>query len=383
MQELGLTARFAAALAAVPDDIRVGPIGLAVSGGSDSIALLHLAHDWARARGAALAVFTVDHKLRPAAAAEAEAVGAVCQGLGLSHRTLVWAAPVLRQSAARRGRHALLAGALKAAGGRLLLTGHTASDQAETFLMRARQGSGWYGLAGMRRLSLSPVWPEGDGIWIARPLLGEARPDLRGWLEGQGAAWSEDPSNDDPAFERVRVRARLSADPGLADRIAACQCHFSRLRALEDALLARWMDDEVAPFLAPGLRARFDGLSPDRAARALGILIQCVSGRETPARSESLANLTIRLLDPANFKGATLAGVRVRKTGDRMYLTDEVGRAGDRQTATQIASRLAAFRRLFLNSAKETESRSGKESFLKALVPIFTGETVSSDRDDP
>ncbi|MDP1556345.1 MAG: ATP-binding protein, partial [Hyphomonas sp.] len=135
MQELGLEARFNAALGAVPEDLREGPIGLAVSGGSDSITLLHLAHRWARPRGAKLLVLTVDHRLRPAAAAEAAGVARLAGDLGLPHLTLVWEAPMARQSAARRARHALLATALKSAGGQLLLTGHTASDQAETVLM--------------------------------------------------------------------------------------------------------------------------------------------------------------------------------------------------------------------------------------------------------
>jgi len=383
VQELGLGARFDAALGAVPADLRAAPVGLAVSGGSDSLALLHLADHWARPRGVKLLVLTVDHRLRPAAAAEAADVARRAAGLGLAHQTLVWDAPVARQSAARRARHALLAGALKAAGGQLLLTGHTAGDQAETVLMRARQGSGWYGLAGMRALSLSPAWPEGDGVWIARPLLGETRETLRDWLEGQGSGWSEDPSNTNLAFERVRVRARLSASGALRDRTLACQHGFAQLRRIEDALLAGWLRRHVEISADGTVIADLADLPAERAARALGILLQCVAGRETPPRSESLMRLAARCLGPPAFRGATLGGVRVRPLRGKLRLSAEPGARPDPPPADALAGRINAFRRLFINSAQEFAATAGKESFLQGLAPIFTANTVSIVRDLP
>lgn len=371
MQELDLTARFAAALEAVPEDLRAGPIGIAVSGGSDSMALLHLAHRWARGCGATLRVLTVDHRLRPGSAAEAGQVAAVSGALGLTHQTLQWDGPVPRQAAARRARHALLAHALREAGGRLLLTGHTRDDQAETFLIRARQGSGWYGLACMRRLSLSPVWPEGAGLWIARPLLEETRADLRGFLKGQGTTWSDDPSNSNPAFERVRVRARLSGQTDLQDRILSCQQGFAELRRGEDSALADWLGRDVHVAADGELVVQFDTLAPDRAARGLGVLIQCLAGRETPPRSDPLAALAGRILSGSGFRGATLGGVRLRpgRGSTRLRVEAEIARTAP--DMAEIEARLDDFRRLYINSAQETGICSGKESFLKGLVPIF------------
>ena len=116
-----------------------GPIGIAVSGGSDSLALLVLAHDWAARAGRDLMAFTVDHRLRPEAADEARHVAGICAHLGIGHQTLTWETPVSKQALARRARHGLMAAALRARGGARLLLGHTSDDQCETFLMRARQ----------------------------------------------------------------------------------------------------------------------------------------------------------------------------------------------------------------------------------------------------
>jgi len=352
VRQLDLQARFDAALGAVPEDLRTGPIGLAVSGGSDSRALLHLASRWAGARGQALRVLTVDHGLRPEAAAEAQQVAALCRSLGLAHQTLAWEAPVARQSAARRARHALLASALRAEGGQLLLTGHTATDQAETVLMRARQGSGWYGLAGMRRLSLSPVWPEGEGIWIARPLLGETRDTLRAALEREGAVWIDDPSNANPAYERIRVRGLLAGADGLHARTLICQQGFARLRAIEDAFLAHWLLG-VGVVADGSATTGLAGLPPERAARGLGVLLQCVAGRETPPRSESLAGLAARIAAPSGFRGATLGGVRLRPRRTGLRLSAEPASGISSADPGVLAARITAMARLFINSAQE------------------------------
>lgn len=364
-----------------PGTNSAGPVGLAVSGGSDSLALMHLAARWARPQQRDLLVLTVDHGLRPEAAAEAAFVAAEARALGLDHRTLRWTAPVARQAAARRARHALLASALSEAGGQLLLTGHTADDQAETFLIRARQGSGWYGLAGMRSLSLSPVWPEGEGIWIHRPLINLGRAALRRDLREIGARWVEDPSNDNPVFERVRVRQMLAASPGLARRIHACQVRFALLRAVEDVALASWLEREVQVGPERRIEVSSTALPPERLARAFGVLIQIAAGRETPPRSDALARLASRVNREPAFRGATLGGVRLRLSRGKLVLSAEPGNAGNPPSAAQLSTRIEAFRQLFLNSAQDIAAGSGKESFLRDLVPILPDELLSPLRD--
>ena len=305
-----------------------GPVGVAVSGGSDSLALLHLSHDWAQARGRDLITFTFDHRLRDASAGEAARVGEICRGLGIRHEILQWDTPVSRQSAARRARHAALACALKAQGGAILLTGHTADDQAETFLMRARQGSTWYGLAGMQAASPSPVWPEGAGIRIARPLLTARRSDLRRMLKARGAGWIEDPTNDNPVYERVRMRQLLAGSPGLQTRISRCLDDLGALRAIEDVRLGRWLRDHVRVTGMAHVTADLTVLGPESGARGMGVLIQAVTGRETPPRRENLQSLADRVRASQAFTGATLGGAKVSRKGNIVHFAPEAGLDG-------------------------------------------------------
>ncbi|MEO9970965.1 MAG: tRNA lysidine(34) synthetase TilS, partial [Hyphomonadaceae bacterium] len=187
-----------------------GPIGVAVSGGGDSMALLHMALQWRPATD--FLVLTVDHGLRPEAKREAEFVKDFCLKAGAVHRTLLWTPPKgnISQARARDARHRMLATALREGGGSHLLLGHTLDDQYETVHMRAARGE--TGLAGMRALSVSPVWPEGRGIYLARPLLGTRRSDLRRLLRDASVDWVEDPSNANQNFERVRTRHVLAQE---------------------------------------------------------------------------------------------------------------------------------------------------------------------------
>ena len=179
-----------------------GPIGVAVSGGGDSVALLHLL---AAARRD-LHVVSVDHGLRPEAAAEAAGVAQMAAGLGLAHHTLPWREWDGRgnlMDEARRARQRLIAGWALARGICTVALGHTADDQAETVVMRLARGSGVDGLAGMapHHAALGVTW--------VRPLLSVRRQALRDDLVARGVDWVDDPTNDDPHYDRIRVRQAL------------------------------------------------------------------------------------------------------------------------------------------------------------------------------
>jgi tRNA(Ile)-lysidine synthase len=188
---------------------------LAVSGGSDSMALMVLFARWiafgAAPKDLAVEVASVDHGLRPDAAEEAAWVAERARALGFRHTTLVWSGdkPQTRlQERAREARYALLAA--HAAAGRTpaaVVTAHTEDDQAETLLMRLGRGSGLDGLSGMA--PMRQLFPDGS-VQLVRPLLGLSKARLVATLEGQGSAWVDDPSNTRPDFERVRVRQALA-----------------------------------------------------------------------------------------------------------------------------------------------------------------------------
>jgi tRNA(Ile)-lysidine synthase len=214
-------------------------VALAVSGGSDSTALMVLFADWLRQRGAdpaAHIVLTVDHRLRAQSAAEAEAVAGLAAKLGLRHATLVWEGPKPQtglQAAAREARYRLMGDHLRARGIDGLLTAHTRDDQAETLLMRLARGSGLDGLAG-----IAPSARLGP-LRVLRPLLDIPKARLRATLEARHIPWIEDPSNQSPAFERTRLRAAEDALAALGltgDMLASSARRLQRARAALDGI---------------------------------------------------------------------------------------------------------------------------------------------------
>jgi tRNA(Ile)-lysidine synthase len=211
-----LATGFAEAMAALCGVQIPAKLAIAVSGGGDSLALLYLVAHWARPRAVALSVVTIDHQLRPESGAEAALVKQVAAGLSLAHTTLLWDGWVGQgnlSDAAREARLALIdhwRGDI-----RHVLMAHTQDDQAETFLMRLRRGSGVDGLSGMAadhliehltRASLNQGAVEPKSWHVLRPLLGVSRSSLRTYLTQIGAQWVEDPSNSDLKYERVRMR---------------------------------------------------------------------------------------------------------------------------------------------------------------------------------
>ncbi|MFA9201359.1 MAG: tRNA lysidine(34) synthetase TilS [Cypionkella sp.] len=190
-----------------------------MSGGPDSLALLLLAH---AARPEALEAATVDHGLRPDSAAEARHVAAVCAALSIRHEVLrVEVVAGNLQANARTARYGALDDWAASRGIERLATAHHADDQAETVLMRLNRGSGVAGLAGIReRLACA-----GRNATIVRPLLRWRRVELARIVENSPFTAVADPSNHDPAFDRVRMRQALAAmdwlDPAAIARSAA------------------------------------------------------------------------------------------------------------------------------------------------------------------
>ncbi len=236
--DLGLTEdalnRFRAGLEALwPESIEepAMKLGLAVSGGPDSLALLVLAHAALPGRVEAA---TVDHGLRPEAGAEAAEVARVCEGLGVPHAILpVDVAPGNLQAEARMARYAALAEWVEERGLAALATAHQADDQAETLLMRLNRASGVAGLAGARARGRVPA----TAIPLLRPVLEWRRAELGDVVRAAGLTAAEDPSNSDDRFDRVRMRKALAEADWLD--VDAVACSAAHLAEADDAL--EWM----------------------------------------------------------------------------------------------------------------------------------------------
>ena len=234
-----LVERFAADLdALISADARVG---IAVSGGPDSLALLLLANT---ARPGCVEAATVDHGLRPESADEAAMVAALCEKLDVAHRILLadWPEPpgANVQASARAMRYRLLNEWAIERGLAAVATAHHAADQAETLLMRLLRGSGVSGLGGTRRKrALS------EEVLLIRPLLGWRKAELEALVADAGLTPADDPSNRDPRHDRSRIRQLLGSaewlDPA---RLAASAA------AIRDA------DEAIDWALAPLIESR-------------------------------------------------------------------------------------------------------------------------------
>ena len=293
-------ARFAAQLdALVPDD---EPIGVAVSGGPDSLALLLLA---SAARPGRIEAATVDHGLRAESATEAAMVGGVCRELGVPHKVLVADWPEIPetniQAAARAMRYRLLNEWAVDRRLTAVATAHHADDQAETLMMRLFRGAGVSGLGGVRaRRALS------EDVKLIRPLLDWRKSELEDVVSQAGLVAVDDPSNRDPKHDRSRVRRWLDqfegADPA---RLAASA---SAIRDADEAL-----DWALAPLIGSRIRREEDALLVDpselpRELRRRLLLAAFAELGAAPPRGPEL----MRAIDQLDAGGvATLSGLKL------------------------------------------------------------------------
>jgi len=324
---------------------------LAVSGGSDSTALMALAARWRAPlrQGPRLVAVTVDHGLRPGTAREARAVKRLAGHIGIEHRTVRWLGPKPStgiQEAARYHRYRLLAAAARRVGARHILTAHTRDDQAETVLFRLARGSGLTGLAGMTRISAC------EDVVLVRPFLALPKARLVATLAVAGIGYVEDPTNADPRFVRTRLRAimpALSAEGLDAPRLARLARRLARAdRALqiqaEEAFtrLSAGSDLKTGP-----IRLDLRGLCDLPTELALRVLSTAVAtrGQEGPAELGKLEALLAAILaaatgpQPALRLRRTLAGAMITLDAERV----SVERAPARRA---VAARRAAPRRV-------------------------------------
>lgn len=297
-------------------------IGVAVSGGSDSTALLTLLTDFAREAEIDLHVATVDHGLRPEAAAEAEAVATLAAGMGHSHDTLRWTGwdgQGNTQDAARRARYDLIADWARGRGIAHVALGHTADDQAETILMRLARAAGADGLSGM------PVRRRHREVLFVRPMLGLRRCDLQAMLRARGQGWIDDPSNDDTAYDRVRIRQAMQHLEPLGLTVPALASVASNSAAIRDTL-------DWYAFSEARACARVEGgdvviplrdlrrLRPEILRRILVVTLQWLTGSDYPPRRRAMTLLAEAVRHGSDM---TLHGCHAMVTGSDLRLMRE------------------------------------------------------------
>ena len=348
-----LQARFAEAMGQLlgpdfPDDI-----GLAVSGGGDSMAMLTLTHNWTREFGVRLWVVSVDHGLRPDSRAEAELVARTCTELEHSHSILTWQGwngQGNLQDAARAARLRLIDGWRGRV--RHVLMAHTADDQAETFLMRLARGSGVDGLAGMAGKRFVPreetppttgkgdapplaLWSD-DGFWVIRPLLAMRREDLRHYLNVLKGEWVDDPSNNDPRFDRVRMRQAMEQLDALGLGVDRLSETAARMARAQEALRRRAADvaqDALRQEHGDILMSRdaLEMVEVETRLRLMAGALQYISGADYRPRLRALEEATERVLSGGT---ATLHGCLIRAEKHDLRICREYGAVRDATAET-------------------------------------------------
>lgn len=307
------------------------PIVVAFSGGGDSTALLHLLVE--RFSAERLVVGIVDHGLRRGSADDAARAAHMAEELGVrAHITaLTWEEGANRsQHFARQRRYAALSALANAVGARVIATGHNRDDQAETVIMRAAREGAWHNLICMRPMTYLPLWPEGRGLWLARPLLQVRREPLRDYLRQQRLAWIDDPSNASVNYERVVVRQRLAAEEAAGFdpmRLAAIAERIAPFAAEIDAAASELINRHVRIEYATASFAIADWkpLSVTH-ERALAVLITAASGAGYVAHPRRMRILNALMFNKKRpFTAMTLGGAEVRRHRDEIRVSRDRG----------------------------------------------------------
>ncbi|MDG1287320.1 MAG: tRNA lysidine(34) synthetase TilS [Rickettsiales bacterium] len=256
-------------------------MAVALSGGSDSLALLHLMHQLYP--DIAITALTVDHQLREDSSYEAMRVNEWMKALDIPHQILKWEHHELQgnlQSNARNARYHLMSEWCLANKTSVLLLGHTQDDQAETIAYQQERSAGPVGLAGMSGARME------NNIQLLRPLLGHTRAELQDWLGTQQFPWINDPSNQNTAFARVRIRQQLTENPNEKAELLALgqKMALQRLQIEQDH--AKFIEQHITvndthlicPLIA------FLKLTEDQAAYTLGRILCHIGGDDYPPR---------------------------------------------------------------------------------------------------
>lgn len=289
---------------------RPAPLTVAVSGGGDSLALALIAADWAAAHDRRLLLINIDHGLQAQSQDWAQACAALAERLNADFAPMRWTGEKPTTglpAAARAARHRLLAQAAREAGASVILIGHTAGDRAEAQAMRAQGGT----TPDPREWSPSPVWPEGRGVFLLRPLIDAGREEIRAWLAARGETWIDDPANTDPRYARARARAAGAGAPAAFPQDDPGPAALARATVMDDA---------------GGLSLPRALLREPGAEDFVAMACLCAAGTDRIPRGERLTRLAALLAGEAPA-AATLAGARIEADETTVRFLRDAGEA--------------------------------------------------------
>ncbi len=278
----------------------------AVSGGADSVALLHALHALSKEEELSLSVAHVDHCLRPGSKADASFVVNVCRELGIPCRVFEVQVDGSSEDAARNARYEALREACRENGTSVLALAHHLRDQAETLLLHLFRGSGGGGLSAMTEFS-QRTWPEGESITLWRPWLSVSPETIRAALKEMCVSWREDETNAGDRYLRNYLRHQvLPAVTARLPRAEEAMSRAARVLAEENAFLL----GEAGAFLERNDNA-------------------CLSGPCRWVRFEPLAKLhpalrrhVVRLASPVKLDWETTEGLTSLNPGRIMNLPE-------------------------------------------------------------
>ena len=305
-------------------------VAVAVSGGVDSIVLLHLAINWAQRNNFSLpVVLTVDHKLRPESQKEANFVSSYARQLGVNSFILNWEKQSVAgnvQSQARKARYKLLTEWCKKNSIQYLLVAHHRNDQAETFLLRLERGSGIDGLSSMDYKAFS------HGICILRPLLDFSRSDIEKYAKFHQLKWIEDESNQNLKYRRTLYRNLLNTSDNqdiLTQRISTSILH---MRRATQALIhyTRLAFDECVHVHDLGyIEIKLDEfykLPEEIALRVLLYSIMAIGNKHYKPRYSSLTLIFDKILNKNCDINQTLFECKIKKYGENILIIREASK---------------------------------------------------------
>ena len=299
--------------------IRTPPVALAISGGPDSMAMLHMMHE----QGLECVALTVNHNLRPEAIVEARYVASICEELSIKHVTLEWQHDGITSNIhdkARDARYTLMTDWCLSHNIKTLCTAHHMDDCVEHFFIRVSRGAGLLGLIDHEEMIY-------NGVTIARPMFAFTKQELIDYLHEHKIKYFEDKSNSDPKYLRSNIRKWLDDMPSALDpelfrkRVISVKENLYRA----SRVIQRIFDEEMEKVIVEERGATIHALPQDDeiAIMMLSHILPMISGQTDPPRMESMKRLYEQLIKN-NTSKTTLCGCIIEKKKDRIVVFREL-----------------------------------------------------------